>query len=533
MYRLIGPKLIILLPIIAIGATVVTISPNYVGATRVLSFTALMLGEAGLSFIPVLALYPKATPVQAALLAIIFFFTTFIICFSSFALHNLGLPGNIAFALKNNEFIINTHSLFAANLFSFLALIANFRLVYDEELTKTVISKQKEAPYRGKGKFLPLQKTLLKRPFESTSTVSSEPKKEKSTKKSLLEDPFEDKFTKPFEFEVESSTFNPETLPEESSGKLFAPKSKPQITPSDFFEEEETPFTHSIEPLATTKKDITLSPFSPSSIKDDLQAIFEQYSSLNAVKKLTTTKSEKLHEYQKRKLEQKQIESSEKPLEAQPEEEVLEGTYRQITEEEKLKELKEELKTQLEEELQQKLIKETERKEKEATSYKHEEKEEIIQSLKKEIIESLKEELKKEIIQSTTQSTSTTEVETKKEIPEEELEKYKEKLNSTKENLECDGLMLLDSEGIVILEDWIQKPVLQESVPASLAQLFKIVNKEMNKTNQGKLLHILLESKNGTLALANLGSKVLTIYTKGTGEIHCGHILKAVSIEEG
>src|SRR3989338_11458078 len=122
MYRLIGPKLILFIPIVVLGIFIVAFIPSRYGAERILSFTALLMGEAGLSFIPILALYPKATPIQAGLLAVIYFFITFIICFSAFGINGLGWPGNYAFALRDGNFVINTFALFAANIFSTLAL---------------------------------------------------------------------------------------------------------------------------------------------------------------------------------------------------------------------------------------------------------------------------------------------------------------------------------------------------------------------------------------------------------------------------
>lgn len=537
MYRLIGPRLVFFLTIIVIGVIVVTIIPKYYGAIRVLSFSALLLGEAGLSFLPVLALYPKATPFQAAMLAIIFFFTTFIICFSSSALNSIGIIPGTAFAFKSNEFVINTHSLFAANLFSFLALIINFRLVYDEELTKAVISKRKEAPYKMRS-FMPFQKTLLARPVgPEIGTRSATTKRKKTEKKSLAYDPFEDEFTKPFEFETEGTAISPENLPEESSGKLFAPKKVVPAESSEFFEEEGNPFGGIVETIPK-KSPKEASPFPPSNVMEDLQAIFEQYSSLNAVKKLTATKSEKLQEYQKRKLEKprSEIVKEERKQDQEAGGEVFDATYRQITEEEKLLELKEELKKQLEEELHEKLLREKEEKG-EVKERKTESKEEVLESietikdeLKRELIESLKEEFKKEVVQSKLDSG---EARAKKEISKEEADKYKDKVRMLKEDPAYRGLMFLDMDGNVIFEDWVQKQVLQGPITNSLTRLFELTGNEISKTSQSKLLHMLLESGDGTLLIALLQNQLLTVHTVGTGEAHTGSLLRKTSeIEE-
>ena len=99
MYRLIGPKIIFFIPIVLIGIVVVALTPNYFGVTRTLSLSALLLGQSGLSLIPILALYPKASPAQAAILGAVYFFTTFIICFAVSGINNLGWPGNFAFEI--------------------------------------------------------------------------------------------------------------------------------------------------------------------------------------------------------------------------------------------------------------------------------------------------------------------------------------------------------------------------------------------------------------------------------------------------
>ncbi|MBI3590253.1 MAG: hypothetical protein HY094_02605 [Candidatus Melainabacteria bacterium] len=441
MYRLSGPKIYIFAPILIIGVFVVAFIPAHFGVERSLSFSALVLGEAGLSFIPVLALYPKATPFQAALLAVIYFFTTFIICFIACGINNLGWPGTYAFLLRDGEFTINTHALFTANIFSLAALFLDFKLIYDEELTKSFHNKQK-AGYKKAFGFMSFQKPLLRQPtFEQPRKTSSSTstKKETSKKKSKIEDPFEDDFLKPFEFEPET-TQEEVSLPEESSGKLYSPevesapkisdffddagisgtsskvnipKENPQEPHSRFFEDEKTeevqskdfinPFPSETPTVTEFEKpkqiQTTASPFPPSNIKDDLQAIFEQYSSLNAVKKLTANKPEKT--YSKKKLHETVHEKlTRKPYESQKEtsqisasintDDIHEATYRQVSEEEKLQDIKEELKKELEEKFQAKLVKETQNKE-EVIQKASDSKEEIIQS-----IQSVKDTLKKE-----------------------------------------------------------------------------------------------------------------------------------------
>ena len=304
MYRLAGPKLLLFIPIVIIGIIITTITPSYFGETRILSLFALLIGEAGLSFIPVLALYPKATFTQAVLLALIYFFTTLIICFAAWASKIFGNGNDYAFILKEGEFYINTYSLFVANIFSVIAVTTNFRLIYDEELTKKAQRESKEGGYKKKSKFISFQKPLLKRPVFEESQKASEPKKRDESFSSFeKEESLGDDFIRPFEFEPEVPT-SLENLPEESSGKLFAPKEEHKTSSSDFFIDEptetyKTTKKSNFDTMSSLKSDelqtetkTSASPLSPSNIKNDLAAIFEQYSSLNAVKKLTTSKTE-------------------------------------------------------------------------------------------------------------------------------------------------------------------------------------------------------------------------------------------------
>jgi len=351
------------------------------------------------------------------------------------------------------------------------------------------------------------------------------------------------------------------------------------------------------------------SPFPPSDIKGDLQAIFEQYSSLNAVKKLTSTKVEKKSLFQKRKQAENhaaqipKIESKEQPIPIKEKEDevIFDATYRQITEEEKLAEIKEELKKQLKEELEQqalvkeeeknkeelsqsiqtlrnelkreleeklqeKLVSEAEQKEEEknkedflnqsiqtlrnelkkeleeklqeklASEAEKEEvaqklpeiKEELIKSLKIEILESLKEELKKEII--------IPEQKIQKEEPkinQEDIKKMSELLRTLNNTVKCTSTMFLDYSGNLLVRGETDKRVIQEDSCKVIGNLFSTINKNIASTNQGKLLHVLLESEDGTLALAELKSKMLVMSTEGTGEGSSAQILRALSDLEG
>ena len=88
--------------------------------------------------------------------------------------------------------------------------------------------------------------------------------------------------------------------------------------------------------------------------------------------------------------------------------------------------------------------------------------------------------------------------------------------------------MFLSHNGAVIAESWKEKPVLHKNEHASISNKFNFFSKEINKTNQGEIYHILLESENGTLILANSENKILTVYSKGTGEANSGQILRTL-----
>ncbi len=88
--------------------------------------------------------------------------------------------------------------------------------------------------------------------------------------------------------------------------------------------------------------------------------------------------------------------------------------------------------------------------------------------------------------------------------------------------------MFLNHNGTVIAESWKEKPVLHKDEHASISNEFNFFSKEISKTNQGEIYHILLESENGTLILANSENKILTVYSKGTGEANSGQILRTL-----
>ena len=112
MYRLSGPNIIIFIPLLIIGIIVIALTPHYLIQSRIISLVSLLIGEIGLSFIPVIALFPKATFVQAIILAVIYLLTTLITCLAAWGINTLGWPGEYSFLLKNDEFHINTFALF-------------------------------------------------------------------------------------------------------------------------------------------------------------------------------------------------------------------------------------------------------------------------------------------------------------------------------------------------------------------------------------------------------------------------------------
>ena len=560
MHRLVGPNTALFIFITIIGIILASITPNYFGATRILSLSSLIIGEIGLSFIPILALYPKARITQAALLATVYLITAILICFATWAINNLFTSENYAFIQKEGEFYVNLYSLLVANLFSLFVVVLNFRLIYDEELTKESQKKTKKDKYKGSPRFMGFQKSLVRRPVSQEKPLQGK----QATKK----ESFEEDFDKPFEFEPEIA-ISPETLPEESSGKLFSEKEiKKPPKLSKFFEDEE------IITTTTQEKQSFAKPLPPSSIKEDLAAIFEQYSSLDVVKKLTSSRVSTQHESPKKKESEKK---SKKPYELPNQtpqisihvegEDIHEATFRQITEEEKLREIKEELKKELEdkvsqekqkieesvqktaetkeeiiqsiESVRQELKKELEDKfqaksaqeilkEEEITEKSLDTKEEIIQSIKnikEELIESLKEEIKKEIFEK--------EKEEKEEIEDEEIELLQEITNKINEESNITGSFYLNKKGDVVLENWKEESLLYEGINKTIVELITSLNDEVNKTNQGNLAHLLLKSEGGIIVFANSPNKILTVSSSGTSESDCGQILRALSeIEE-
>lgn len=588
MYRLVGPNLVFFIPLIIIGSGLVTVCPNYFGTTRILSLTSLVIGEIGMSFIPVLALFPKVTPGQGILLALIYFITNLVMCFAAWCVYTLGGTVNYAFLLKDNQFHVNIYSLFISNLFSLTSLVLCYRLAYDEELTKEFHKKRQQAP-KGKHGFSTFRNPLLRRPdhetrksFGTTSTQS-----QKIKQKDKTENFFDTSEDKPFEFEVEEE-IKTEDLPEESKGELFSPFEEENIEKSDFFEQEPTK-QNSPTSSYTKKPESLKSPFEeksrsktstiaqPSDIKNDLAAIFEQYSSLNAIKKLTSTKTEKLYK-KKRRTKRPYVISKEEPeinIEIEGED-IQEASFKQISEKEELEELKETFKKELQDQLSTTLREKAGELEEVKQAFKKELQDEVLQALNeksKKLEESLKEkevfkediltslkEIKGDLIQSikeeintkleTKESEKTTErtkpmqekiieeqsqetlVTEDEEIEPPFVDKWEQTLININKEQNVLSSLLLNKEGKVISENYPEKQ-LPAITHASILQIFTSVNEQINNTNQGSLRHMLLESENGTLVLGNLEDKILTVYTKGTGEIYTGQILRALSkIEE-
>ena len=600
MYRLSGPNIFLFSLVLIIGIIAVSVTPGHFGEYRTLSLFALMLGELGMSFIPVLVLFPKARIVQAIALAIIYLFTTFIISFAAWGINNFGQSEIYAFIWKDGEFYINTHALFVTNLFSFVTLITNFRLVYDEELTKEFREKSKGenryktlSGFQGISRFLGLQKPLLKRPqFEGIKTFSSGKTERPGIKKQ--ETSFEEDFEKPFEFEPEP-TIALEELPEESSGKLFAQKEEEQTVPtSDFFDEDETSgksYKETFNQFSSSEPAPSPPSEAPADIKDDLAAIFEQYSSLNAVKKITSEKDLTIDtsskQYDTKKEQQKKPKKSYELPKVKPEisvhiegEDIHEASFRQISEAEKLEEIKSELKKELQEEIKDKIeepvknlqepkeeilqsiqsIKEELKKElqdkvqekSQAETKKLEDieerihktteaKQEILQSIqdiKEELKKELEDKLKENLIEKTQELFRKEEEKEEKteaqidELPDEEIESLKQTLTKINKEPKVTGSMFLSQDGNVIVENW-QKQVLHETTDKSLIELLDSINKQINKTNQGSLSNILLESVDGALILSKTENKILTVCTEGTSEYDTCQILRALSELEG
>ena len=526
MYRLSGPK-IFFIPLLVIGVFVTALTPHYMLQLRIISLTALLMGEAGVSLIPVIALFPKANFLQAVVLGVIYLLTTLVICFAAWGINTLGWPGEYSFLINANEFHINTFTLFVSNIFSFIILIINFRLVYDEELTKKNRVKTK---YNQKGVFGGISIPKLNRPqFEETAKPAAQgPEKLSSQKSKTTSNELNEDFWKPFEFEPEMDK-SLENLPEESSGKLFSKEIETKDTKkeSDFFDDDEStkeftkefakPDTQTYKPIEKPKP-IQISSFPPSNIKDELSAIFEQYSSLDAVKKITSSKSEKSAKRKVEKEDKKPYSLPKQQISVKVEgEDIHEASFRQISDAEKIEEIKETLKKELEQEIKSKIIQEAS---KETPKDTHETKENIIESIKsikEELTESLKIEIKKEFA----------------DLSNEDLEDLQEKLKEINKNDQIAGSMYLNYNGNVLSENWNEKSKLSGELTQKITQLFNQFNKQINKTKQGSLLHILLESKNGTLVMADAEDKLLAIQAKGTGEVYMGQLLRKLSeVEE-
>ena len=646
MYRLTPPNLIIFIPILVLGIVLTLISPKYIGSIRVISLIALLIGELGLSFIPVLAFYPKANLIQGLLLGIVYFFTTFIICFAAWGISDLGNATAYAFTFKNGEFYINTHALFIANIFSLIELLLNFRLVYDEELTKLSHQKHTIKHKEKRTGFSSFEKTTLKRPQFDTSTTASTTSLDKDKLKSTSQSQpdMEEEFLKPFEFEPEISP-SIENLPAESRGNLFSnePNNERETKQSDFFDDDDESHKkqkptqrlteNPIEKPLERPKPIQINPFPPSDIKKDLAAIFEQYSSLDAVKKLTGSKVNKpinkIIENDKSKRKPYILSEKQQMAVHIEGQEIVDASFRQISEAEKLEEIKDELKKELQETVTQETQKMEETFQKTSNT-----KDEIIESIrtvkeelkkefqekieekagqdaqkieetlqktsntKDEIIESIKnikEELKKEFqekleeraitetqkIEEDLQKTSNTKdeilesiknikeelisslkEEMKKEFFEEqrkenEIKKEEEKTNlkdiyneKITENIEEDinlpqmeeqlnklnklpetiGSLYLTSKGKLQTEKWVnQFSSISIEDSNTLANAFNIMEKELNNTNQGNLCNLLLESDDGTFVISKSQNKLLTVISKGKGEIFCGTLLRTLS----
>ena len=551
MYRLKGPKFYLFFPILVIGIIFVAMSPRYFGAGRLLSLSAFILGEVGLSFIPALALYPKASPIQASILAGIYLLTVMITCVLAGATSHLGSAGKIAFMIKDGEFYINTFALFAANAFSLINLVLNFRLIYDEELAKQYRAKAKnrEQPIN-RGNVSGFQKTF------STPPKPASINREKSSSKifpeeALSEDILSEKNWKPFEFEPDTSSIDPVNLPEESKGALFSSNVKEEKNEESEFFASEKNAAETTEKHIERPKPIKLTTSKPGDIRTDLQEIFEQYSSLNAIKKLTASKKAKVDKFKTELKDdvksKRQHTSQESPqisikIEKTLEEDVREGSFRQITEEENIQELREKLKKEIEEEIKQKLIEQNAKAGKGDGFQKPEElKENIIKSIhdiKGELIESLKKELKKELIEAnetTPKEPSISKDIEKKErneefkISEKELEKLKVNLAKISKTPKVIDGAYINKKGTLLSEAPSSIHNINDKLRLNMAGFLTSINNEISKTNQGNICHVILESEEGLLVLANSKENILAVCTNGTGPAYTGQILKALS----
>ena len=551
MYRLNGPNLVIYIPLVIIGLIIVTFIPNYFPATRYLSFISLAIGELGLSFIPVLVFYPKATLQQTLLLASIYFSTIAIICFTSWGFYSVGLINTFAFAWNEDKFLVNTYSLFIANIFSLACLILCFKLVYDEELAKESHLKSKNVRQAKKFGFGGFSNPLLRRPTFDTRTNPtpiSTHKEIKHKKSSTSEDfLFENELERPFDFEPESES-SVSVLPEESSGKLHTDKEEESL--GNFFNDEiteqqvkksdsSTDVEDNINPFTKeSEQESTFTP--PKDIKDELNAIFEQYSSLNAIKKLTTSKStDKTEKKTTRKPRRPYVlpkDAQDMSVEIESTEgEIHEASFRQISEKETIEEIKHDLMEEINKELLKKLEEKTSQI-KDSVGKTEVLKEDIIESIKnikQDLLESLKEEMKPKHddmkIAEPKKEEKTSEEEVEIEEDNTELESILNHLKNTEPNIT--GAVFLNPKAKVLAECWAKgkRPIIQNEQNISLLQFFNNTSNEIKRTGQENLFNILLESEEGTMVLTKLENKLLTVYTEGKGEIFTGKILRAVS----
>ena len=476
MYRLIGPKSLIFICLTLIAIFFVSSVPYYFSQLRIMSVVSLLVGEVALSFIPVIILFPKATLVQALILGVIYLLSTLMICFGAWGVNALGWTGQLSFVIRAGQFYLNTLALFTANFFALIILMLNFKLKYDEELTKEAknarnpFSKDINPPSFNRPKFTESEQKSSKQK-SSSSTFS--------TKSSLDED-----FWKPFEFEPEISTTS-HKLPEESSGNLFSTELK-DIHPeeksldSEFQQEDDTVSTK--ETIQAEKpKSAQLSSSQPTDIKNEIAAIFEQYSSLDSIKKITSTKTDKpsKNKFDQERRKKRQKDKSTMSIKVEGEGDVHEATFRQLSEEEKIDDIKEEL------------------------------------------LASLKSELKKELEDEPNEPT------------QEDLDLLAKNLAELSRNEKIHGSLYANLNGNLILDNVKENHQFPTDVSKDLSQLFNNTNKQISKTKQGNLLHILLESSNGTLILANTDDMLLAVKSNATKETDIGQHLKEITELEG
>ncbi|MBI1858507.1 MAG: hypothetical protein HYR97_05275 [Candidatus Melainabacteria bacterium] len=465
MYRLVGPNLLIFIPIIAIGIIVATIIPSYMGANRILSFSSLIIGEIGMSFIPVLAFFPKATLLQIITLALIYLLNTLVICIAAWGVYSLGFTNAFALIWKDNSFQINTYALFAANIFSLINMVLCFKLIYDEELAKEFHSKKKSLRSETKFGIRGFKSPLLKRPdlgsgsafppppvTDKPSTGSGIPSKKKDD---FL---FDEEIEKPFQFEPDI-TEPLDDLPLESKGDLFyKDDDKDQEESSEFFDDEKTehqarktsdtfpskkpglPNQPSLEQKTTQTMQQThtsvLPP--PTDIKNDLTLIFEQYSSLNAIKKLTSSvKQSRVNKKRDKKGRKPYVIPDEVPNISTniQKEDVHEASYRLVNEAEKIAEVKANLKKEINEEILNKINEKTSKLEENLgkTAWLKDEILGSIRTVKEELLQSVKEEIESKFEDKKHKDIDTRKDETTQELQKELLKKLDQKISQIEE----------------------------------------------------------------------------------------------------